>query len=231
MDNSYIQEIPPHQNENDVYTADGWTFKDVKLFETIMLDFEENGSLQFFERVALVMPWKTIASIKLRYQTLMNELKLIRSSDVNFEGIVMEDPQMDEEDSETIMKEELKGKTPRPKKRGIPWTIEEHKSPDGNFEDIVMEDPQVDEEDSENIMAEKLKGKTPTPKKRGIPWTTEEHKSFSPGLETYGKGDWKKISQNFVSFKTPSQAHASLCPQGRLPPDLLGTQDDYVLHY
>ncbi|WOG96011.1 hypothetical protein DCAR_0415341 [Daucus carota subsp. sativus] len=169
MDNSYIQEIPPHQNENDVYTADGWTFKDVKLFETIMLDFEENGSLQFFERVALVMPWKTIASIKLRYQTLMNELKLIRSSDVNFEGIVMEDPQMDEEDSETIMKEELKGKTPRPKKRGIPWTI-------------------------------------------------EEHKSFSPGLETYGKGDWKKISQNFVSFKTPSQvtSHAQKFEQPML---------------
>ena len=79
MDDSYNEEIPPHQNENDVYTADEWTFKDVKLFETIMLDFEENSSLQFFKRVALLMPWKTTGSIKLRYQTLMNKLKLIRS--------------------------------------------------------------------------------------------------------------------------------------------------------
>ncbi|KAM7256141.1 hypothetical protein ACFE04_011882 [Oxalis oulophora] len=42
-------------------------------------------------------------------------------------------------------------------------------------------------------------------RKKGIPWTEEEHKSFLIGLERLGKGDWRGISRNFVTTRTPTQ--------------------------
>ncbi|KAL8151845.1 hypothetical protein V2J09_021653 [Rumex salicifolius] len=36
-------------------------------------------------------------------------------------------------------------------------------------------------------------------------WTDEEHNLFLNGLAHYGKGEWKRISSEFVKTKTPSQ--------------------------
>ncbi|KAK1355705.1 transcription factor DIVARICATA-like [Heracleum sosnowskyi] len=123
--------LSQHPNENDVYTIDGWTFKDNKLYEKIMEDFEHDGSVAFFQRVALVMPWKTIASIKLHHQILLEDLNWIKSSTGEFEDIIMDD-NGDFEDfgvEDTIADEEqVKEQTSRPKKKGIPWTKEEHRS-------------------------------------------------------------------------------------------------------
>ncbi|KAK2666024.1 hypothetical protein Ddye_004598 [Dipteronia dyeriana] len=42
-------------------------------------------------------------------------------------------------------------------------------------------------------------------RKRGVPWTAEEHELFLLGLQKLGKGDWRGISRNFVSSRTPTQ--------------------------
>ncbi|XP_060169162.1 transcription factor SRM1-like [Lycium barbarum] len=42
-------------------------------------------------------------------------------------------------------------------------------------------------------------------RRKGMPWTEEEHRLFLLGLNTYGKGDWRSISRNFVISRTPSQ--------------------------
>eukprot|EP01018_Ginkgo_biloba_P033078 Gb_05465 [translate_table: standard] len=42
-------------------------------------------------------------------------------------------------------------------------------------------------------------------RKKGVPWTEEEHKMFLVGLQKLGKGDWRGISRNFVTSRTPTQ--------------------------
>ncbi|KAG0494274.1 hypothetical protein HPP92_005268 [Vanilla planifolia] len=42
-------------------------------------------------------------------------------------------------------------------------------------------------------------------RKKGVPWSEEEHKAFLAGLEKLGKGDWRGISRNFVTTRTPTQ--------------------------
>ncbi|VAH56428.1 unnamed protein product [Triticum turgidum subsp. durum] len=42
-------------------------------------------------------------------------------------------------------------------------------------------------------------------RRRGLPWTVDEHRLFLLGLKTYGRGDWRNISRNFVRTRTPTQ--------------------------
>ncbi|KAF1897042.1 hypothetical protein Lal_00034744 [Lupinus albus] len=45
----------------------------------------------------------------------------------------------------------------------------------------------------------------PPPLPKRITWTEEEHRLFLEGISRYGKGSWKKISQNCLKSRTPSQ--------------------------
>ncbi|KAE9587899.1 hypothetical protein Lal_00002718 [Lupinus albus] len=42
-------------------------------------------------------------------------------------------------------------------------------------------------------------------RKKGVVWTEEEHRRFVVGVEKLGKGDWRGISRNYVTTRTPTQ--------------------------
>lgn len=51
----------------------------------------------------------------------------------------------------------------------------------------------------------KGKGNGDAERRKGIPWSEEEHRLFLMGLAKFGKGDWRSISRNFVTTRTPTQ--------------------------
>ncbi|KAK8503112.1 hypothetical protein V6N13_025871 [Hibiscus sabdariffa] len=57
---------------------------------------------------------------------------------------------------------------------------------------------------SVGYLSDGLMGRSPE-RKKGVPWTEEEHRIFLVGLEKLGKGDWRGISRNFVTTRTPTQ--------------------------
>ncbi|XP_057967824.1 transcription factor KUA1-like isoform X2 [Malania oleifera] len=58
---------------------------------------------------------------------------------------------------------------------------------------------------STGYLSDGLTDRTTQDRKKGVPWTEEEHRTFLAGLEKLGKGDWRGISRNFVTTRTPTQ--------------------------
>ncbi|WOG89212.1 hypothetical protein DCAR_0208449 [Daucus carota subsp. sativus] len=68
-------------DEYEPYTEDGWSFKDVKKFETILNEFDTPPPPAFFEQIAREMPWKTLEAIKLHYQLLLKDMEKIKNGE------------------------------------------------------------------------------------------------------------------------------------------------------
>ncbi|KAJ4797326.1 hypothetical protein LUZ62_048572 [Rhynchospora pubera] len=74
-------------------------------------------------------------------------------------------------------------------------------SPSSSFSSVLVS---IEEKGSIGYLSDGLVGATQE-RKKGVPWSEEEHRLFLVGLEKLGKGDWRGISRNFVTTRTPTQ--------------------------
>ncbi|KAH6797016.1 Duplicated homeodomain-like superfamily protein [Perilla frutescens var. hirtella] len=110
-----------------------WTREENKLFENALAEIDPT-SPAFFENIAAKVPWKSIQEIKVHYEALVHDIEMIESG--NF-------PVPDYPTMNAVRKEKMEGKKKKnvaspskegaaktksgqPRRRGVPWTEEEH---------------------------------------------------------------------------------------------------------
>ncbi|CAA0823292.1 Duplicated homeodomain-like superfamily protein [Striga hermonthica] len=105
----------------------GWTYEENKLFEVALAEIEP-GSPAFFENVASKIPWKSIEDIKKHYEALIEDLKMIETGEIPIPDYKQADQQQDEgnKDERDSPSNEPKSRNGQQRRRGVPWTEEEH---------------------------------------------------------------------------------------------------------
>ncbi|XP_059626880.1 transcription factor DIVARICATA-like [Cornus florida] len=115
----YISSPPrpqPQPQPQPKHSSD-WSFEENKLFENCLAEFNLD-SPDLFEKIGLRIPTKTVEDIKKQYEKLVEDVKMIESGFVplpNYQNISPNPPTNN-------------STRPNPKKRGIPWTKEEHQN-------------------------------------------------------------------------------------------------------
>ncbi|KAJ7973721.1 MYB-like transcription factor family protein [Quillaja saponaria] len=77
-------------------------------------------------------------------------------------------------------------------------------SPSSSFSSSRIPLAEISDRTSLGYLSDGLIGRA-LERKKGVPWTEEEHRTFLIGLEKLGKGDWRGISRNYVTTRTPTQ--------------------------
>ncbi|GFP95335.1 transcription factor divaricata [Phtheirospermum japonicum] len=112
-------------------TVGGWTYEENKLFENALAEIEPTGSPAFFESVASKIPWRSVEEIKDHYQALIDDLNMIETGNfpVPDYQVVDEHEKQDEMEANNIKDgggNEAKTASGQQRRRGVPWTEEEH---------------------------------------------------------------------------------------------------------
>ncbi|XP_058189116.1 transcription factor MYBS3-like [Rhododendron vialii] len=95
------------------------------------------------------------------------------------------------------------------KSLSMDWLLSASSTPSSPSSSSFASNSQVSLNDNSNKMpngylSDSVVGRT-LERKKGVPWSEEEHLIFLEGLEKLGKGDWRGISRNFVTTRTPTQ--------------------------
>lgn len=110
-----------------------WNNDENKLFENALAEFDPS-SPDFFESIASKVPWRSLEEIKLHYQALVQDLEMIESGNFPIPDYPVEaEEEKPDHDHEVLKRSrdedaihESRTKTGQPRRRGVPWTEEEH---------------------------------------------------------------------------------------------------------
>ncbi|CAA3004499.1 transcription factor DIVARICATA-like [Olea europaea subsp. europaea] len=116
--------------EFEVEKPANWTFEENELLENALAEVDPENPA-FFENVASRIPWKSIDEIKIHYQALVEDVEMIQSGVYPIPKYETDDK--DNQDELQVCNEK---ESPSPvtkktcngqhRRRGVPWTEEEH---------------------------------------------------------------------------------------------------------
>lgn len=157
-----------------------WTREEEKAFENaIAVHSISEPDDEQWDKIASVVPSKTLEEIKQHFQALVEDVGAIEA------GKVALPKYGNEEALSSCSKDDMP----------ISSSKDQRGSTNGHSGFV------------NSSMGNGTKGgsKLDQERKKGIPWTEEEHRLFLLGLDKFGKGDWRSISRNFVITRTPTQ--------------------------
>ncbi|KAA8541170.1 hypothetical protein F0562_025223 [Nyssa sinensis] len=161
-----------------------WSREEEKAFENaIALHWAEDSKEQW-EKIASMVPSKTIEELKQHYQLLVEDVSAIEAGDIPLPNYIGEEASS----SSTKDHHSFSGLTTPDKRSNCSFG--------SRFSGLAH--------DSTGQGA-KGGSRSDQERRKGIPWTEEEHRLFLLGLDKFGKGDWRSISRNFVISRTPTQ--------------------------
>ncbi|KAK9057571.1 hypothetical protein SSX86_022407 [Deinandra increscens subsp. villosa] len=161
-----------------------WTPVENKLFEDALAKFDKDTPDRW-QKVAEMVPGKTVAEVKRQYKELEDD---VSSIEAGFS------PKYRYNNNNNNNKMMMMNTCPFTLEWGESQEFDRCKSPPYGGRGVMS---------PVGVVAA---GRPVEPeRKKGIPWTEEEHKLFLLGLKKYGKGDWRNISRNYVVTRTPTQ--------------------------
>ncbi|KAK4354353.1 hypothetical protein RND71_026547 [Anisodus tanguticus] len=157
-----------------------WSREEEKAFENgIAIHWIEDSKLEW-QKIASMVPSKTIEQVKQHYQLLVDDVTAIEAGNVPIPLYTGEDTSPSTK--ENSYSEVSTGRSNCGYINGFSGTVHDQIGLGG-----------------------KGASKSEQERRKGIPWTEEEHRLFLLGLDKFGKGDWRSISRNYVITRTPTQ--------------------------
>ncbi|KAL6182931.1 hypothetical protein ACLB2K_044343 [Fragaria x ananassa] len=165
-----------------------WSREEDKAFENaIALHWIEDDEEGSWDKIASLVPTKSMEELKRHYQMLVDDVGAIESGNIpvpSYGG--------DEAATTSVSSTARASSSSASDKR----LSSSHGNNGGGFSALGHDS---------SGHGSKGGSRSEQERKKGIPWTEEEHRLFLLGLDKFGKGDWRSISRNFVISRTPTQ--------------------------
>ncbi|XWS50699.1 hypothetical protein CRYUN_Cryun12cG0109000 [Craigia yunnanensis] len=164
-----------------------WSREEDMAFENAiaMHWIEKEESKEQWEKIASMVPSKTLEELKQHYQILVEDVSAIEAGQVPLPCYTGEEATSSAKDFQGFS--------------GAAAAVSDKRSNSGygnGFSGLSHDS---------SGHGGKGNSRSDQERKKGIPWTEEEHRLFLLGLDKFGKGDWRSISRNFVISRTPTQ--------------------------
>ncbi|KAF2298792.1 hypothetical protein GH714_027847 [Hevea brasiliensis] len=167
-------------------TSITWSREEEKAFENAIATHwteEDEESKELWEKIASMVPGKSIQELKQHYQLLVEDVCAIEAGNIPLPNYGGEEATSSTKDS-----------------HGNSGAVARDKRLNSGYGSGVLG---LGHDSSGH--GGKGRSRSDQERRKGIPWTEEEHRLFLLGLNKFGKGDWRSISRNFVISRTPTQ--------------------------